>query len=686
MNMSLYRLCFIRLCALLSAQFLLFFIVGCRGEKKAEMNRFFDTANMDKRVKPGQDFYRFANGNWLNNAKIPPDMSAWGSFSTLFAQTLEKQHAILQEISNNNHRQKGSDSQKIGDFFFSGMDTVSIEKAGFTPLQGKLNSISEAKDYRALMDFLAEDKRNGFGDLIASGVVPDDKRSSTNILILMQTGLSLPEKGYYDPKDRQSKPACEKLRGHARQLFMLSGDQEEQASQKAMMVLDLEKKISTYHLMPDQLRDAEKNYNKMSVKDLQALVPELDWKSQFEKMGLVTDTLNVCQPKYYKGLGRLLVSEPLEVWKAKVSFDYLNGYANYLSKAFRDADFEFNRQFSGASIQRPRWKIMVEETDRALGDLFGKMYVQKHFPSQSRTRMLELVHNLQTAFSIRIQNLGWMSSETKKKALQKLNTIKKKIGYPDTWKNYHDVEINRTHFFENLISVWKHNYGFMCSKLNKPVDKFEWQMTPPTINAYYNPSINEIVFPAGILQFPFFDPQADDAINYGAIGMVIGHELTHGFDDQGRQYDAFGNLNNWWTEEDGRKFEDASAKLIAQYNAYTVLDSLHLNGTLTLGENIADLGGLSIAYDAFKLTEQGKGNATIDGFTPDQRFFLGFAQVWREVNKAEQTRTRVRVDPHSPSCHRVNGPLSHFQPFYKSFNIKPGDALYLSPEKQVRIW
>jgi putative endopeptidase len=672
--------------AALMAQILALPMEGCRGNKTEETRCYFETANMDKRIKPGQDFYQFANGNWLRNADIPSDMSAWGSFYTLYAETTVKQRSLLQEISKNPCHPKGSDNQKVGDFFFSGMDTVAIEKAGMAPLQGKLKAIYEAKDYHALMNFLAEDRRNGFMALMAIGVVPDEKRSSLNILSLGQSGLSLPEKGYYNFKDAQSKLACDKLVTHARNLFLLCGENEERAAKKARMVLAMESKISAFHLLPEELRNPEKNYNKMSVNDLQALAPELDWKSQFQRMGLPTDTLNVCQPLYYKGLCKLLASESLDAWKAKVAFDCIHSHARYLSKVFRDEDFEFHKQFSGAISQRPRWKIMVAETDRALGDLLGKGYVQKYFPAESRDRMLVLVNNLQTAFSMRIQNLTWMSNETKQKALYKLSTVIKKIGYPDDWKTYENVEVSRTCFFGNLISIWKNDYHLMTSKLNKPVDKTEWQMTPPTINAYYNPSINEIVFPAGILQFPFFDPNADDAINYGAIGMVIGHEMTHGFDDQGRQYDGAGNLNNWWTDEDGKEFEKASAKLVAQYSTYTVLDSLHLNGSLTLGENIADLGGLSIAYDAFKLTEQGRGNTLIDGFTPDQRFFLGFAQVWREVIKPELAQTRVRVDPHSPACYRVNGTLAHFGPFYKAFQIKPGDAMYLIPEQQVRIW
>lgn len=659
---------------------------SCSQKKTEPVQSFFDTTNMNPKVVPGDDFYEYANGTWLKKAKIPADMSAWGSFYTLYTETLEKQKILLADLSKQTDHKPGSDAQKVADFYASGMDTVAIDKLGFEPIAGRIQSIYEVKDYKQLMIFLAEERPKGFGDLLPSGVTPDDKNSNKNILIMVQGGLSLPEKGYYTGKDESSSSIRAKFLNHVKTLFVLTGVPEEAAVKKANAILALETKIATHHLAPEELRDPQKNYNKLSIEQLQKLSPAVDWKLLLGKMGLATDSVNVSQPNYYKGLSKLLVSESIEDWKSKVAFDYLNNHASYLSKPFRDAAFQFGRLFSGAEVQEARWKIMIGQTDESLGELFGKVYVDRYFNADSRKRMDALVNNLQTAFRERIQKLSWMSDATKQKAVEKLNTIVKKIGYPDKWKNYDDVTISRNRYFDNLTSVWMHSYREMASKLDKPVDKTEWGMTPPTINAYYNPSFNEIVFPAGILQFPFFHPEADDAINYGAIGMVIGHEMTHGFDDQGKQYDAQGNLKNWWSDDDAKKFSSATAKLVDQYNKFTVLDSLHLNGALTLGENIADLGGLSIAYDAFKLTEQGKSNTLIDGFTPDQRFFLGFAQVWRMASKPELVMTHVRTDPHSPPKYRVNGPLSHFAPFYSAFNVKKGNAMYLEANDRVKIW
>jgi putative endopeptidase len=403
-------------------------------------------------------------------------------------------------------------------------------------------------------------------------------------------------------------------------------------------------------------------------------------------MGIKTDSVNVSQPNYYKALSTLLASQPIEVWKSKVKFDYISKKAALLSKPFRDAEFEFSKVFSGQQVKEARWKTMVNMTDGGLKDLLGKLFVEKYFPPEAKKRMDTLVNNLQKAFKERIQKLDWMSDSTKQRAVAKLNTFMKKISYPDKWISFDDVEISRDNFFDNNTSIAKHEYNRMIKKIGKQVDKTEWGMTPSTVNAYYNPTFNEIVFPAGILQFPFFDTNADDAINYGGIGMVIGHEMTHGFDDQGRQYDAEGNLKDWWTTTDAEKFTAKAGSVIGQYNQFTVLDSMHVNGSLTLGENLADIGGLAIAYDAFKLTDQGKSNEKIDGFTPDQRFFLGYAQVWRLVNRDETMRMRVTVDPHSPEMYRVNGPLSNFDPFYKAYNVGENARMYKKPEDRARVW
>jgi putative endopeptidase len=403
-------------------------------------------------------------------------------------------------------------------------------------------------------------------------------------------------------------------------------------------------------------------------------------------MELSADTVLVGQPAYLKALDGLLKTQPIEVWKDKAAFTALNSASTALSKSFRDANFEFKgKTLSGQKQQQERWKIVIETVDGGLGELLGQLYVEKYFTPEAKERMLALVNNLQSVYKTRIEKLDWMSPETKTKALAKLTAFTKKIGYPDKWKNYDDVEISKTAYYKNQESMSRHDYRVMIKKAGKPVDKAEWGMTPPTVNAYYNPTFNEIVFPAGILQFPFFDKDADDAINYGAIGAVIGHEMTHGFDDQGRQYDKDGNLKDWWTKQDADKFKSRIGLMIEQYNKFTVLNNLHVNGSLTQGENLADIGGVAIAYEAFKNTAEGKSDKKIDGFTPDQRFFLSFGQVWRIKTRDETMRMRISIDPHSPEMYRVNGPLSNTPAFYKAFDVKPGDKLYRQENERVKV-
>jgi putative endopeptidase len=394
----------------------------------------------------------------------------------------------------------------------------------------------------------------------------------------------------------------------------------------------------------------------------------------------------VGQPNYYAGLSKLLASQPIDAWKTKLKFEYISSNAGLLSKDFADANFEFDKVFSGQKKDSNRWKKMVSRVDRGLGDLLGQLYVKQYFNETAKQRMDELVNNLQKAFEGRIQKLDWMSDSTKQMATTKLHTFLKKIGYPSKWKSFDDVSIDKTNFFANAKSVQMHGQKEMLDKFGKPVDRMDWGMSAPTVNAYYNPTNNEIVFPAGILQFPFFDAGADDAINYGSIGMVIGHEMTHGFDDQGSQYDDKGNMKNWWKKEDGEKFKSKTGGVVKQYNNFTVLNDLHVNGELTLGENLADIGGLAIAYDAFKLTKQGQDTTKIDGFTPDQRFFLGYAQVWRLKNRDEILRTRINTDPHSPEMFRINGPAFNFDPFYAAFNIKEDAKMYIKPADRAKIW
>lgn len=647
---------------------------------------YFDIVGMDTTINPADNFFLYANGGWIKNTKIPNDQSGWGSFYTLYDENLSKLKTILEETSAKTDHPKGSAAQKVGDFYASGMDTVTIEKKGFDPLKPMLAKIDAVKDYKELQMVLAEAETTGEGDLFGYYVGPDERNSTTNILSLYQSGTTLPEKDYYTKQDSITKSQRAKFVAHAAKYFELTGADAITAQKNAESVLMLETFIAASHLTPVEQRDPVKNYNKMSVSDLQKLTPNILWTMAFKKMGATLDSLNVAQPRYYETLSKLFASQPIEVWKNKIKFDYISSKAGLLSKAFVDERFSFNKIFSGAKTQEDRWKVMVNRTDNNLKDLLGEVYVQKYFPPAAKQRMDELVNNLQKAFEKRINNLDWMSDSTKSRAQEKLAAFLKKIGYPTVWKKYDDVTITRDNLFENIRQVAQHDHKETIAKIGKPVDKTEWGMTAPTVNAYYNPTFNEIVFPAGILQFPFFELNADDAINYGGIGMVIGHEMTHGFDDQGRQYDAMGNLKDWWAPADGDKFKLKAAAVVTQYNQFTVLDSMHVNGELTLGENLADIGGLAIAYDAFKLTKQGKSTDKIDGFTPDQRFFLGYAQVWRLVNRDETMRTRITTDPHSPEEFRVNGPLANFEPFYKAFNVSEKNKLYRQPADRVKIW
>lgn len=660
---------------------------SCKREQAAEKSdrSFFDKNGMDTTVKPGDNFYLYANGNWIKNATIPDDQSGWGSFYTLYEENLQKLKGLLEEASKSNG-QKGSVEQKLGDYFASGMDTAAIEKKGAAPLKAMLDKIDAVKNYKELMDLLADSYSKGEGDLIGMYVGADEKNSTQNIVALYQTGTSLPEKDYYTRPDSASVAARNAFLKYVETMFSLTGVDATTAADNAKKVLALETEIAKSHRTPVELRDPQSNYNKMSVADFDKKNPNLGISNMFAKMNIKTDSIDVGQPGYYAGLNKLLATQPIEVLKTKVKFDYISDNSGLLSKSFVDANFEFQRVFSGQKKQSSRWKKMVNRVNGGLGEMLGQIYVKKYFNENAKKRMDELVNNLQKAFQGRIEKLDWMSDSTKQRAITKLNTFLKKIGYPEKWKNYDDVTIDRDDFFANAKSVAMHNHKEMMDKIGKPVDRTEWGMSPPTVNAYYNPTNNEIVFPAGILQFPFFDGEADDAINYGAIGMVIGHEMTHGFDDQGSQYDDKGNMKNWWTKEDGEKFKAKTGGVVEQYNGFTVLGDMHVNGELTLGENLADIGGIAIAYDAFQMTAQAKDTTKIDGFTPIQRFFLGYAQVWRIKLRDETMRTRINTDPHSPSIFRVNGPASNFDPFYAAFDVKEGDKMYIKPENRARIW
>lgn len=656
-------------------------------ESKTELanKNFLDKAGMDTTVKPGDDFYEYVNGNWYKKVSIPDDQSGWGVFYEIYENNLKNLREILEEAAKGNHP-KGSLEQKVGDYYAAGMDTMAIEKAGAEPLKAMLAKIDAIKDYKEFMNLVDENYARGEGDLMGFYVGADDKNSSQNIAVFTQSGLSLPEKEYYTRTDSASVAIRAAFTKYIRTLFMLNGVDSAAAAKNANDILTFETEISKSHRTPVELRDPQKNYNKTAVADLEKTMPNIGWTNFFAKINAKADSVNVGQPGYFTALNGLLASKPIDLWKTKMKFDYIASNSSLLSKGFRDARFEYNKVLNGTKKDSERWKKMVNKVDGGLPELLGQLYVKKYFTEEAKKKMDELVTNLEKAFEARINKLDWMSDSTKERSRTKLHTFLRKIGYPAKWKNYDDVVIDRGNFFASAKSIQLHDQKEMIGKIGKPVDRMEWGMSAPTVNAYYNPSNNEIVFPAGILQPPFFDVNADDAINYGAIGMVIGHEMTHGFDDQGSQYDEAGNLKNWWTEADNTKFKAKTGMVAKQYSGYTVLDSLHLNGELTLGENIADLGGISIAYDAFKMTKQGQGNDKIDGFTPDQRFFLGFAQSWRERNRDEIVRMYVNVDPHSPSKYRVNGPLANFAPFYEAFGLKEGDKMFVKPDSRAKIW
>jgi putative endopeptidase len=646
---------------------------------------FLDVSGRDTTVSPADDFFKFMNGNWIKNTKIPDDQSGWGSFYTLSEENLAKTKAVLESAAAAN-ASEGTLEQKIGDFYASGMDTVALEKRGAEPVMGDLVKISALKDYKEYLNYVSKNENNRGGALFSFYVGVDDKNSSKNMLSFYQGGIGLPEKDYYIKNDSATKKVREAYLKYISTLFKLTGLTEDAATKTANDILAFETKLAKSHKSPVELRDPIKNYHKYAVSDLRK-VYDMDWRGFLENMTIKTDTVLVGQPEYYTAMGKLLATTPIETIKNVEKFSLLNNAARYLSKPFTDARFEYyGKVLNGQKVQSERWKRLANQTDEGLGELMGQLWVKKHFTPAAKERMLELVSNLKKIYRGRIEKLDWMTAETKAKALVKMDKIIQKIGYPDKWKNFDDVKISRDKYVENVLAVNKHSYQEMIGKLSKPVDRTEWGMTPPTVNAYANPTFNEIVFPAGILQFPFFDNNADDAINYGGIGMVIGHEMTHLFDDQGRQYDAEGNLKDWWAADDAKKFKEKSQVVVNQYNNFTMFGNIHVNGELTLGENLADIGGIAIAYEAFKLTEQGKSNKLIDGFTPDQRFFMSFAQIWRIKNREETMRVRLTTDPHSPEEFRINGPLRNFEPFYKAFNVGEKNKMYLPLDKRAKVW
>ncbi len=652
------------------------------------MNKdILDLSGIDSTIKPGDNFFGYANGNWVKNTKIPEDQRGWGAFYVLRDQALENMKTILDSCLNEKNPAKGTVAQQVGDLYASALDSNAIDKAGINPIKDKLEQIKAIKTTDELLSYVASEYTKGNNLMFDFRVSPDDKNSNIERALFYQGGIGLPNKNYYFDKDAKSEEIRAGYKEYIVNILDLTNGENAAHTKDAEDIIKLETQLAKVSRTPVELRDPEANYNLLAVADMEKTSVNLQWNTLLQQLKVKEDTLLVGQPEFFKGLSGLLKSVPLSIWQQYLAFHTVNNSAAWLSQPFYQAEFDFfSKKLSGQLQPEPRWKRATMLVNRLLGDALGKLYVQKYFPPEAKEYMTNLVHNLQKAYELKIKEATWMSDTTKEKAIDKLNSMTLKIGYPDKWKDYSGIDISRSSIINNIERINEWLYDYDINKLGKPVDKTEWFMTPPTVNAYYNPSFNEIVFPAGILQPPFYFQNGDDAVNYGGIGFVIGHEMTHGFDDQGSQYDKNGNLRTWWSDTDLKNYGQIADKVVAQYDSYTILDSVHVNGKLTLGENMADIGGLAIAYAAFKMTKEAEENKSIDNLTPDQRFFFSSAQVWRMVTRPETLLWRINNDPHSPEIYRVNGPLSNMPAFYEAFGVKPGDKMYRPEEDRIKIW
>jgi putative endopeptidase len=661
---------------------------GC-GDKGTKAIPAIDAANMDTTVKAGDDFYRFANGSWLKNNPIPAEYSRYGAFEVLEEENYTQLKTILAEASADKNAATGSVNQKIRDFYNSGMDTVKIEKDGISPLKAELDQIDAFASAADVQKMIIMQHASGNYPLFYLFSSPDEKNSNQVIAMTYQGGLGLPDRDYYLSDDARSKEIRVKYLTHMAKMFVLAGSAPEQAAKDADAVMKIETELAKISSTRLELRDPIANYHKTDLAGLQKMAPEMDWKAYFDGINLqATNEINIGQPKFVSGVAKMINTVPVADWKLYFRWDLINSAAASLSSDFDKEHFAFyGTVLSGAKEQRPRWKRMIDQTSGSLGEAVGQLYVQKFFPPEAKKRMVDLVNNLKVSLGERINGLVWMSDVTKKEAQAKLAKINVKIGYPDKWIDYTSLTIGTDSYYANKKSSRQFGVNRDIAKIGKPVDRSEWGMTPQTINAYYSPNMNEIVFPAAILQPPFFFMDADDAVNYGAIGMVISHEMTHGFDDQGRQYDKEGNLHDWWQPEDSKNFEAKTKVLVDQYDSYKILDSLHVDGKLTLGENIADLGGMNVAYNGLQKALNGKNkDEKIDGFTADQRFFLSYAQVWRANIRDEETMRRLKEDVHSPGDARVNAIVYNIPAFYTAFNIQPTDKRFIAAANRADIW
>ena len=663
-------------------------LTSCAGQKEAKSTSGIDLANMDTTVSAGTDFFRYACGGWNDAHPLTAEYSRYGTFDELFENSQKQLRELIEGLAAQKNNQAGSAAQKIGDLYNMAMDSVTLNKQGAEPVKAMLDKIAGMKDKSEIVPMMTEMAHIGIGTYFHSYVYADPKNSSLNIFQMGQGGINLGEKEYYLDTDSITQNIREQYKLYIGKLFQLAGFSEADAQQKVADVMELETAIAKVSRSATELRDPEANYHKMSFDELKKTIAGIDWDAYMKGLGIQAPAeLNVEQVEPIQEVARLMNTLPLSKHVSYLEYNLLDAAASCLSDDFVAARFDFyGKVLSGRQVNQPRWKRAVNSVNGMLGELVGEMYVEKYFPAAAKERMVKLVKNLQTALGERIDAQEWMSDSTKIRAHEKLAAFHVKVGYPDKWKDYSKLEIKNDSYWANVCRASEWGFNDMYSRIGKPVDKDEWLMTPQTVNAYYNPSTNEICFPAAILQPPFFNMEADDAANYGAIGVVIGHEMTHGFDDQGRQFDKDGNLTDWWAPGDADRFKERAQVMVDFFNKIEVLPGLQANGELTLGENLADHGGLNVAYLAFQNATKDAPLGVVDGFTPEQRFFLAYATVWAANTREEDKRSRKKSDPHSLGEWRVIGALPHFQAWYDAFNITPESPMYIAPENRVNIW
>ena len=663
-------------------------LTSCAGQKEAKSTSGIDLANMDTTVSAGTDFFRYACGGWNDAHPLTAEYSRYGTFDELFENSQKQLRELIEGLAAQKNNQAGSAAQKIGDLYNMAMDSVTLNKQGAEPVKAMLDKIAGMKDKSEIVPMMTEMAHIGIGTYFHSYVYADPKNSSLNIFQMGQGGINLGEKEYYLDTDSITQNIREQYKLYIGKLFQLAGFSEADAQQKVADVMELETAIAKVSRSATELRDPEANYHKMSFDELKKTIAGIDWDAYMKGLGIQAPAeLNIEQVEPIQEVARLMNTLPLSKHVSYLEYNLLDAAASCLSDDFVAARFDFyGKVLSGRQVNQPRWKRAVNSVNGMLGELVGEMYVEKYFPAAAKERMVKLVKNLQTALGERIDAQEWMSDSTKIRAHEKLATFHVKVGYPDKWKDYSKLEIKNDSYWANVCRASEWGFNDMYSRIGKPVDKDEWLMTPQTVNAYYNPSTNEICFPAAILQPPFFNMEADDAANYGAIGVVIGHEMTHGFDDQGRQFDKDGNLTDWWAPGDADRFKERAQVMVDFFNKIEVLPGLQANGELTLGENLADHGGLNVAYLAFQNATKDAPLGVVDGFTPEQRFFLAYATLWAGNIRDEQIRVYTKSDPHSLGKWRVNGALPHIQAWYDAFHITPSDPLYVAPENRVNVW